>query len=832
MKRVLKFQSAASAVTLMRVLTALLLTGILISGFDAYAASPDFQNSYPRGAQRGSEVKVTLTGARLDDAEELLFHSPGISVKELKVVDATKVEATLVIAPDCRIGEHHLRIRCRSGISYARNFWISQFPNVAEVEPNDDFSAPQPIDLNVTVEGSAKPEETDYYKVAAKKGQRLSVEIEGLRINNVRNNIAIDPFVAILDKNRFELASADGSALLKQESIVSVIIPEDGEYTIEVRDSAYQGRGRYRAHIGTFPRPTAIFPAGGKAGSEVEFTMLGDVKGTYTTKATLPMATPEGTFEVFAQHEGQFPPSANKVRISEFDNVIEQEPNNSSSQMKEAPAPALPVAFNGILETEGDVDFFRFTAKKGQRFRMRVYANSIGSPVDPVINIYDAAVKSLGGNDDADGSKDSRLDFTAPADGTYLVRVRDMLKRGGPDFVYRIESEVLKPAIDVTMPEMLRRDLQYRKQFNVPRGGYYAMTVNTTRRSLAGDLVFDLPALPPGVTWESATIPRSVSQFPILLKAAPDAPLSGGLFSLKVKNTDPAKPVVGTFKQPLDLVRGPQNGVEYYTRYNEDLPIAVVEELPYTITVDQPKVPIVRNGTMKLKVRAHRKEGYDKPIIVRMLWKPPGITTPASMTFGAADTELEYELNASASAEVNTWNVGVLAESDGGKGLMKTASPFIKLSVEEPFVNMKLSMATTKQGQPTEMVAEVENLREFGGSADVQLFGLPAHATTPVMKIDKASEGFSFPIATSEKTPVGQHKNLFCTVTIVREGEPIVHRVGMGGTIRVDPKPKEPAPTPAKPAPEKVVAKAAPKEKPLSRLEQLRLEAKKEAAEK
>ena len=830
MKRVLMTRSAASAVFLKRVLSAILLSALLLPGADALAASPDLQNTIPRGGQRGSEVKVTLMGNRLDDAEELLFHSPGISVKDLKVIDTRKVEATFVIAPDCRLGEHHVRVRCRSGISYARNFWISQFPNVAEVEPNDDFEAPQAIDLNVTIEAEAKPEETDYYKVTAKKGQRLSVEIEGLRINNIRNNIAIDPFVAILDKNRFELASADGSALLKQESIVSVIIPEDGEYTIEVRDSAYQGRGRYRAHIGTFPRPTAVFPAGGKAGSEVEFSMLGDVKGTFKTKATLPQSTPEGTYGVLAGHEGQFPPSPNRVRISDFDNVLEQEPNNSSTQMKEAPAPALPLAFNGILETEGDIDYFRFSAKKGQRFRMRVYANTIGSPVDPVLNLYDSAMKSLGGSDDADGSKDSRVDFNVPADGEYLVRVKDMLNRGGPDFVYRIESEVRKPVLDVTMPEMLRRDLQYRKQFNVPRGGYYAMTVNTTRRDFSGDLVFEMPKLPAGVTWESATIPKSVSQFPILLKAAPDAPLGGGLYSLHVKNTDAEKPLSGTFKQPLDLVRGPQNGVEYYTRYNEDLPVAVVEELPFSITVDQPKVPIVRNGMMKLKVRAHRKEGYDKRIIVRMLWKPPGITTPASMTFGEKDTELEYELNANSSAEVNTWNIGVLAESDGGKGLMKTASPFVKLSVEEPFVNMKLSMATTKQGLPTEMVAEVENLREFGGKADVQLFGLPAHATTPVVKIDQSSEGFSFPIETSEKTPVGQHKNLFCTVTVLKEGQPIVHRVGMGGVIRVDPKPKEPVAAPAKPAETKVVAKTAPKEKPLSRLEQLRLEAKKEAA--
>jgi len=829
MKRILTFQSAAHIARFAKASTVLGLLVVLSAGSALEAASPDLSNTTPRGAQRGAETKVTFFGVRLADAEEIIFHYPGITVKDFTVVDDKKVEATLVVAPDARIGEHHVRVRCKSGMSYARNFWISQFPNVAEVEPNDDFEVPQKIDLNVTIEAEAKPEETDYYQVSMKKGERLSVEIEGLRINNIRQNIAIDPYVSILNKDRFEIASADGSALLKQESVLSVIIPEDGDYIVEVRDSAYQGRGRYRAHIGTYPRPTAVYPAGGKPGEETEFTLIGDVKGEFKTKAKLPLTTEEGTFGVLGQHEGLYPPSPNLVRVSDFANVLESGENDDLRSPELASVGALPLAFNGILEKEGDIDYFKFTGKKGQNYRFRVYANSIGSPVDPVLNLYDAKFASLGGSDDANGTKDSQVDFKPAEDGDFYVRVTDMLKRGGADFVYRIESEAFSPGIDVTMPEMLRRDLQYRKQFDIPRGGYYSMVVNTTRRNMAGELVFDIPALPPGVTWESGTIPKTVSQFPILLKAAPDAPIGGGMFTMKVKNTDEKAPVEGTFSQALDLVRGPQNGVEYYTRYHEKVPISVVEELPYSITIDQPKSPIVRDGTKKLKIRAHRKDGYDKKITVRLLWKPPGITSPASMTFNEKDTELEYELNANASAEVNTWNLNLVAESDAGKGVMMTASPFVKLSVEEPFVGMKLSMATAKQGEAIDMLAEVENLREFEGQADVQLFAVPAHATVPIMKIDKATADLKLPIQTTDKTPVGQHKNLFCTVTILQNGEPVVHRVGMGGVFRVDPKPKEPVA--AKPVEEKkVVAKNEPAPKALSRLEQLRLEAQKEAA--
>lgn len=829
MKRILSPQSAVSKFPFQQVLAVFGLAALALSGTFVEAASPDFSTSIPRGGQAGSEVKINIIGARLSDAEEVLFHYPGITAKDLKVVDDKKVEVTLVIAPDCRLGEHHLRLRCRSGISYARNFWVSQFPNVDEVEPNDDFAAPQKISMNVTIEAEAKPEETDYYQISVKKGERISVEIEGLRINNINQNIAIDPYVAILNKDRFEIASADGSALLKQESILSIEAPEDGDYIVEVRDAAYQGRGRYRAHIGNFPRPTAIYPAGGKAGSEIEFTMLGDVKGPYTFKTKLPETALNNQTGILAPQAGMSPPSPNEVRISSFDNILEKEPNNVQTEV--ASSGVLPLAFNGILQAEGDVDFFRFTAKKDQSYQFRVFANSIGTPVDPVLTIYNEKMGALGSSDDADGTKDGKVDFKAPADGDYFVKVNDMLSRGGVDYVYRVESIVSPPTIDVTMGEMLRNDFQYLKQFNIPQGGYYTMVVSTTRRGVAGDLKFEMPKLPAGVTLVPSVIPKSVSQFPILLKAAPDAPIGGGMYELLVKTAEGDKPVAGKFTQALDFVRGPQNGVPYYTRYHPEVPVSVTEPLAYTITIDQPKVPIVRNGTLKLKVRAHRKDGYDKKITVRFPWLPPGIATPATMTFSEKQTELEYELNANANAEINTWNLSLLAESDDGKGKAFTASPFINLSVEEPFVNLKLSMATAKQGETVDMVAEVEQLREFPGEADVQLFGLPAHSTAAVQKLKTDLENLSFPVVTTDKTPVGQHKGVFCTVTVVKDGEPIVHRLAMGSVLRVDPLPKVAAAPAAKPAAAPVAA-AEKKEKPLSRLEQLRLEAQKEAANK
>src|SRR5205807_9773877 len=185
---------------------------------------------------------------------------------------------------------------------------------------NSDFNTPQKIPLNVTVEGVVDYEDVDYFAVECKKGQRLSVEIEAMRLANT----LFDPYIAILDSKRFELAASDDSPLLGQDGVCSVIIPADGAYVVQVRESAYGGNGacNYRLHVGTFPRPTAVVPAGGKLGEEVEVTFLGDPAGPFKQKVKLP-ATAEAKFGLFPQDAGGVCPSPVPFRLSEFGNVVE-----------------------------------------------------------------------------------------------------------------------------------------------------------------------------------------------------------------------------------------------------------------------------------------------------------------------------------------------------------------------------------------------------------------------------------------------------------------------------------------------------------------------------
>ena len=94
-----------------------------------------------------------------------------------------------------------------------------------EKEPNSSFEEAQPIPMNVTVNGVAQNEDVDYFEINATQGQRISVEIEAIRLSGP----LFDPYVAILDENRFEIATSDDSELLLQDSTTSVIAPKTGK---------------------------------------------------------------------------------------------------------------------------------------------------------------------------------------------------------------------------------------------------------------------------------------------------------------------------------------------------------------------------------------------------------------------------------------------------------------------------------------------------------------------------------------------------------------------------------------------------------------------------
>ena len=326
-----------------RFLFVLCVIGVL--GGEILAASPSLGGIQPRGAQRGTEAVVTFSGGRLADAQEVLVYYPGITVKKLEVVnDATAEGRRSNIAADCRLGEHAFRVRTATGVSELRTFWVGALPVVERGEPNSEFDKPQPIALNVTVHG-----------VVQSRGRRLlrrRVQEGAAAVGRSRRRCGsaitfFDPYVAILDSKRFELATGDDSPLSGQDGGCSVVIPADGKYIVQVRESAYGGNGacQYRLHVGNFPRPTAVVPAGGKPGEEVEVTFLGDPPGRSSRRSSCPPTTRTGSGGCTARRRTALSPTGFKFRVGDLpERHRDRHERQRRRRRRPAPRPARSTA--------------------------------------------------------------------------------------------------------------------------------------------------------------------------------------------------------------------------------------------------------------------------------------------------------------------------------------------------------------------------------------------------------------------------------------------------------------------------------------------------------
>ncbi len=795
----------------------LTLSLVVLASLYSIAASPRLSSVVPRGIQRGIEHELTFNGSSLGDAQGIFFYDVGIEVLDVKG-DGNTAKVKVRVAPDCRLGEHVAQVRTASGISDYRTLYIEDLPVVEEVEPNSDFTTPQPISLGHVVNGTVSNEDVDYFVLEAKQGQRISVEIVAMRLSTAM----FDPYVAILDEKRFELATNDDTALALQDGFASIVAPADGKYFIEVRESAYAAGNTYRLHVGTFPRPKVPYPAGGKMGEEVEVKFLGMPTGELVSKVKLP-ATPVTDFGVFAQDDGGVSPTPNVFRLFEHGNALEQEPNNEISQGTPV---ELPLAMNGIIENSGDVDCFKFSAKKGQVFEVECFARRIRSGLDPVMNIYFADGRHIAGNDDSRGP-DSYFRFTVPEDAEYVVRINDHLNRGAPDMVYRIEFQGVAPALTLGIPRNERYG-QYRQQVFIPKGNRFGTLISANRANFAGELVLLGENLPAGITMHCDPMPANQNTMPVVFEATADAVLNGALVEFLAKHADPNQNIRGGFTNRADFLIAEPNQSLYRWKDVDRLPVAVVDEIPFRIEIEVPKVPLVRDGSMNLKIIAHKKEGWDEDIDVQLPYRSPGVGAGPSVKLAKGQTEVLYPINASGDAEIKGWKIFALASSQG----LWASSQLTPLNVADAYARFELQRPACEQGQETLMLCKINHTTPFEGEAKAEIIGMPPKVMIEPMTFNKDTLELTFKIKTESDSPVGKH-GLFCQLSIPQNGDVIISRAG-NVELQIDaPLPTTmPAATPppapaaiAATAPEPAKAPEPPPAKPLTRLEKLRLAA-------
>jgi hypothetical protein len=225
-------------------------------------------------------------------------------------------------------------------------------------------------------------------------------------------------------------------------------------------------------------RLSSVFPPGGQRGTAVDVTVAGtDLDALTALRFSTPLISAQPKLDAAGKPvanaftvriAADLRPGAYDVcAIGRFGAsnprafVVDADPQAVASTANTAPEAAIDLPLDtGVyaVATLQASQFFRIKLKAGQRVWLDVDGQVIDTKFDPVIVLYDVTAAAVGGAA-AGGMREvarqrdgKALDFTAPADGTFLVEVVDALYAGGPEYAYRLRVST-RPRVEFVSPQ-------------------------------------------------------------------------------------------------------------------------------------------------------------------------------------------------------------------------------------------------------------------------------------------------------------------------------------------------------------------------------------------
>lgn len=269
--------------------------------------------------------------------------------------------------------------------------------------------------------------------------------------------------------------------------------------------------------------------------------------------------------------------------------------------------------------------------------------------------------------------RDSRLDFTAPADGDYLLHLRDVRGIDGPDFAYRLTLHPVEP--DFTLSASPENP-------NVPRGGRVPVEVTANRLlGYNGPIDLKLKGLPAGVTVSDTTIPAGQWSATLIFQAADSGPDSSPI--------SPAAPFEIEGRARID-----GREVTRVADSWEPLRVATVVPPPDVVVSAEPATISLEPGkTTTVTLHVVRKNGFTGrvPCYVRNL--PPGVSVDNVGLNGVLVTEDQTSRTFTLRAEDWAWPleqpIYVVAEVESNSPTAHASAPLALTVRGKPQMAMK-----------------------------------------------------------------------------------------------------------------------------------------------
>ena len=222
--------------------------------------------------------------------------------------------------------------------------------------------------------------------------------------------------------------------------------------------------------------------------------------------------------------------------------------------------------------------------------------------------------------------------------------------------------------------------------------------------------------------------------------------------------------------------------------------MSVCESAPFSIRIEEPRAPLVQYGALDLKIIAERREGFNEPINVKMMWNPPGVGSLPDITIPKGSNSAIYSLNAKAETEPRKWKIAVLASATVKGGPVFVSSQLATLETAEPFVVGTVSPVIVSPGQEAKLICKLDQRKPFEGKARVRVLGLPEKITAADVNITSADKEVVIILKVDASVAPGSYRNFLCSADVMHNAHVIPHNLAAGAVIRVVPPKKGEAP--------------------------------------
>jgi hypothetical protein len=627
---------------------------------------PMLMGIHPVAVQAGATTECEASARyNLHGAYQVFVTGTGVTTEVDPPKPATpkpvvqKLKVRFKVAADALLGPREVRIATPQGVSTVGQVVVVRDPIVREAEPNDTLATAQAITLPATICGSiGRLEDVDYYKFKVAAGTSLTFHVQCQRLQNKIHDLQehADPILTLRNAGGTVLAVNDN--YFYGDSLLNYRFATAGEYFLEIRDTRYSGHPDwyYAIEINDRPFVTNVHPIAVTAGVATRLQLIGfTLPADPHTTLTLPAETPDGLHWIMLPLGNGQLSNAAPVIVSRLPQVLEADGDNNTAG--KAQAVPVPAGISGRIETPGDVDCYSFEAKAGERFCFEVVARDHQSALDSIIRVCNDKGDRLIENDDYFDRlvhADSRIEnWAAPANGRFVVEIRDLHQRGGPNFVYFLKITRSQPHFEL--------DIDTDKTLLAP-GTAAPIYVRVRRKNgFTGEVQLAIDGLPPGV---SATCGRALTETItgmvvsngldgcIVLRAAPDAKMTAA--NIRITGTathqeGTAAPVTLTaVARPMQEVYFPGGGRSNY--YVETHAVSIGEPLDLkSVQLSTTAVTLKPGESQKIDVTIDRAAGFKSNVTLDVVYQhlgtlfgnslPPGVTMDekASQTLLAGD---------------------------------------------------------------------------------------------------------------------------------------------------------------------------------------------------